>query len=64
VERDSALKFYPHEERTPVQANHSDLVKFGTAIERPYRTVVRQLTQCLGKVGKDEFTYVKEYTRT
>jgi hypothetical protein len=53
VERNSALKFSPREERTPIQADHSDLVKFGTAIERPYRTVVRQLKQCLGKVGKD-----------
>ena len=43
VNRFSAQLYIPTEERVPVEENHTNMVKFASAEDRTYRTVVRHL---------------------
>lgn len=45
VKRFSAQLSLPIEERVPVEANHTNMVKFNSAQDRTYRTVVRYLNK-------------------
>ncbi len=50
VERISAQLYLHNERRIPVDANHTDMVKFSSSMDPIYTTVVRILKHCLEKV--------------
>lgn len=45
VARFSALLYLPPEDRVPVNKSHSDMVKFASAEDPTYRTVLRYLKE-------------------
>jgi hypothetical protein len=52
VKRFSAQLSLPIEERVPVEANHTNMVKFASAQDPTYRTVVRYLKEWVDSVAE------------
>ncbi|KAF8535039.1 hypothetical protein BDD12DRAFT_754194, partial [Trichophaea hybrida] len=52
VNRFSAQLFIPSEQRVPVEENHTNMVKFASAEDRTYRTVVRYLKEWVDSITK------------
>jgi hypothetical protein len=51
VKRFSAQLYIPHEQRVPVDVNHINMVKFASANDSTYRTVVRYLQEWVGGIA-------------
>ncbi|KAF8542396.1 hypothetical protein BDD12DRAFT_802949 [Trichophaea hybrida] len=54
VNRFSAQLFIPCEQRVPVEENHTNMVKFASAEDRTYRTVVRYLKEWVDSITESE----------
>ncbi|KAF8533477.1 hypothetical protein BDD12DRAFT_760777 [Trichophaea hybrida] len=52
VKRVSAQLYIPTEQRVPVEANHTNIVKFASAEDRTYQTVVRYLKEWVHSITK------------
>jgi hypothetical protein len=50
VKRFSAQLFIPNEERVPANANHSNMVKFASAQDQTYKTVLRHLKKWVDSI--------------
>jgi len=50
VKRFSAQLFIPNEERVPANANHSNMVKFASAQDQTYKTVLRHLNKWVDSI--------------
>jgi hypothetical protein len=50
VNRFSAQLYIPTEQRVPVEENHTNMVKFASADNRTYRTVVRYLKEWVDSI--------------
>jgi len=50
VNRFSAQLYIPTEERVPVEENHTNMVKFASAEDRTYQTVVRHLKKWVDNI--------------
>jgi len=44
----SAQLFLPREHRLPIERNHTDMVKFPSAVDTTYETVVHHMEKCIG----------------
>jgi len=50
VNRFSAQLYIPTEQRVPVEENHTNMIKFASAEDRTYRTVVRYLKEWVDSI--------------
>lgn len=60
VSKSSAQLFGSFEERIPVPANHTDIVKFPSREYPTYRTLVRCMKNCIESIGKQTAILVNE----
>jgi hypothetical protein len=56
VNRFSAQLYIPTEQRVPVEENHTNMVKFASAEDRTYRTVVRYLKEWVDSITESNST--------
>ena len=56
VYRFSAQLYIPTEQRVPVEQSHSNMVKFSSAEDRTYRTVVRYLKEWVDSITESNGT--------
>jgi hypothetical protein len=56
VKRFSALLYLSTEQRVPVEESHTNMVKFASAEDSTYQTVVRYLKQCVDSIIKSNGT--------
>jgi hypothetical protein len=54
VNRFSAQLFIPYEQRVPVEENHTNMVKFASAEDRTYQTVVGYLKEWVDSITESE----------
>jgi coproporphyrinogen III oxidase len=47
--KESSSQLYSPFDLVPVYANHSDLVKFHSAMDQAYQTVVQKIEECIGE---------------
>ncbi|KAF8543181.1 hypothetical protein BDD12DRAFT_874965 [Trichophaea hybrida] len=59
VSRFSAQLFVPTERRVPVEENHSNMVKFASAEDRTYRTVLRYVKGWVDSITESYATAIK-----
>lgn len=63
VDRDEAQLGHPREKVSPIDENHSNIVKFPGIYDRNYQTVVRCISEQLRNIGRTEFSILNVWSQ-